>query len=457
MKYIINPKVDNIISIYPEVFLVPFPEESYYEKIKKGYHVFHVEFWEQEKLIGFCLVIDKKEEAVLHCWIGGILPKYRKKGVFSGFLDWIIQYGSKYHYAHITLNTDNNKPAMLKLLVKYGFCIIDVKKSEYGDGHKLISIYDICTPRKMRLSITDRCNMDCFFCHSEGNFTCNSGHMPLSAIEQLLIQANRMNFTEITITGGEPLTYLEGVLSVVSNCSRWIHPPKIKICTNGLLLNEEKIQIFKAYPGKFELNISMHTIYENVMSEISRTSVKIAEYSQIFNLLYEQNIDFRINYVLLNGVNDSMESLVAFFDYALHHHVKAVHFLELLVTKEQTTLFRYYQSIDKAEEKIKALSPEIDIVNLQKTNKKTVLLILKNNSYMKVTLFRLSCRCGCESCFKENDIKIGADMLLHPCYLEHEVNCGNAVFNLKEAVRHRDEFMSTRNSNYVDEALYWGD
>lgn len=85
-----------------------------------------------------------------------------------------------------------------------------------------------------------------------------------------------------------------------------------------------------------------------------------------------------------------------------------------------------------------------------------LLLILKNNSYMKVTLFRLSCRCGCESCFKENDIKIGADMLLHPCYLEHEVNCGNAVFNLKEAVRHRDEFMSTRNSNYVDEALYWG-
>ena len=106
---------------------------------------------------------------------------------------------------------------MLKLLVEYGFCIIDVKKSEYGDGHKLISIYDICTPRKMRLSITDRCNMDCFFCHSEGNFTCNSGHMPLSAIEQLLIQANRMNFTEITITGGEPLTYLEGVLSVNLN------------------------------------------------------------------------------------------------------------------------------------------------------------------------------------------------------------------------------------------------
>ena len=318
-------------------------------------------------------------------------------------------------------------------------------------------IRDICAQKKMRLSITDRCNMNCFFCHSEGNFSPYLSSISLSAIEQLLIQARKMNFSEITVTGGEPLTYFEGVLSILSNCNKWVHRPKIKICTNGVLLDDRKLQMIKCYEGKLELNISLHAASDAVLSKVVGVNTAFAEYDRVFAALSKHNIEFRVNCVILKGVNDDKQSLISFFDYALSHNIESVHLLELLVTREQTELLPYYEGIDEIEEKIKALAPYFKVDAGQRTDKKRSFMLHKNNRCIKVVLFRLSCRCGCNNCFRENDVKIGADMLLHPCYIEHEANCGNAVLNLKKAVECRDDFMRTQRSNYADEMLYWGE
>ena len=459
MKYIIENDIDDIVAIYPDVFLVPFPVEHYHKKQSTGYNVLPVKFIDGDTLIGFCLVIEKKSESTLHCWIGGVLPKYRHCGVFSGFIDWIIKYGSEKQYKHITLNTDNHKPDILRLIIKRGFNIIGVEKTEYGDGNKVLLCFDIYPPQNMRLSITDQCNMDCFFCHSEGNFTKSLQTMPLSAIDQLLIQAQKLNFTEVTITGGEPLMYPEGVVHVLNDCSHWIHPPYIKICTNGILLDAPILQAIMNYSGKISLNVSMHAVQDNVIPKITNTHIKITEYDRMFSQLNKHGIEYRLNYVLLNGVNDSTQKLCDLFKYAMQTGIKNVHLLELLVTKKQTALIPYYISINEVAERINQLSDDFTVELVKKTHKKTEFLLKEkdDNTTLNVVLYRLSCRSGCERCNVDNDVKIGSDMRLHPCYIEDGCDCGDAVINLKHAIELRDTFLQNRSNCDSFEALYWGE
>ena len=455
MKYVIVKSTTEISSIYSDVFLDKFPAERYRQIENAGNSILPIQFMlDDNTLAGFALVIEKHTESTLHCWLGGVLPEYRHSGIFSGFIDWIIQYSTENKYAYVTINTDNYKPDIIRVLVKFGFAIIGVEQTKYGDGNKIMLRFDIHAPQKMRLSITNQCNMKCFFCHSEGNYISSVCKMSLSAIDQLLIQAQRLNFKEITITGGEPLMYQEGIVRILDNCSRWFRSPCIKICTNGTLLDFEVLQAIRKYPRKITLNISMHTMNENLIPQITGIHVKRIKYDKLFSELNACGIEYRLNYILLNGLNDSKETLRDLFKYAMLSKIRDIHMLELLVTKEQTMLIPYYVSLETVVKRIYQLSTDFQVELLKKTDKKCEFLLCKDDAFLKVVLFRLSCRQGCERCYVDNDIKIGANMHLYPCYLKNGQDCGNAVLNLKRAMENRDEFF--RKCGGEDNSLYWG-
>lgn len=457
MTYKIEKEISDICLIYKTIFLSNFPEEEYKSKIEKGYETLPIKIFQDNKLVGFCIIIDKKVNSTLHCWIGGVVPEYRNKKVFSSFIGWAIEYAEKNGYRRITLNTDNYKPDIIRIMVKYGFDIIEIENTKYGDGKKIKFVFNIFPASKMRLSITDKCNMNCFFCHTEGNFTSSIGNMELSAIEQLMIQACKLNYKEVTITGGEPLLYFEGVKTVLDNCKRWINPPKIKICTNGTLLDENKLELFSKYKGELELNISIHSVDSDQILAMTGVKFNINKTKYIFMLLNRYQIKYRVNTVILKGVNDNEKSILDLLSFAFDNQIKSVHFLELLVTKQQKDLTGYYINIDEIEKKIKLLCHSFEINTIEKNSKKTSLMISKNEKNISVVLYRLSCRCGCDNCYKENDVKIGADMCLHPCYIDNKANCGNAVQNLKEVMKNREAFLISKESSYSNELLYWGE
>lgn len=454
MKYVIVKSTTEIASIYSDVFLDKFPVERYRQIEDAGNSILPIQFMIDDTIVGFTLVIEKHAESTLHCWLGGVLPEYRNRGIVSGFIDWIIQYGTENKYAHITINTDNYKPDIIRMLVKFGFAIIGVEQTKYGDGNKIMFRFDIHEPRKMRLSITTQCNMKCFFCHSEGNYISSACKMSLSAIDQLLIQAQRLNFKEITITGGEPFIYTKGVIRILDNCRCRSYFPDIKICTNGMLLDFNILQAIRNYSGKISLNISMHTIEENIIPQITGINIRQIKYDKLFSELNAYGIEYRLNYILLNGLNDSKDTLRDLFKYAMRNKIQDIHMLELLVTKDQKTLIPYYVPIETVVEQIYQLSTDFQVELLKKTDKKSEFILRKDDTVLKVVLFRLSCRQGCKRCYTDNDIKIGANMHLYPCYLKNGGDCGNAVLNLKRAIEKRDEFFRINGGEY--DSLYWG-
>ena len=63
----------------------------------------------------------------------------------------------------------------------------------------------------IRVSVTQKCNLNCFYCHHEGedDASSRSGEMSPDEIERILTVVSSFGIGRVKLTGGEPLM-LEG-------------------------------------------------------------------------------------------------------------------------------------------------------------------------------------------------------------------------------------------------------
>lgn len=449
--------LSGIIQIHKDIFGEDFPIESFQKKIKLGCSLHKIGFYEDEILAGYCIVIQNEEKSSLHAWVGGVLPAFQGRGFFSQFYDWLIQWARTSGYQYVTGNTDNYKPNMLTLLIKKGFDIVGVEDTAYGDGTKILFRYKVCTPVSLRISITSSCNLQCFFCHHEGIALTGGKRLQISQIERLLIQAKKNGVNEITITGGEPALYPEGVKFILQYCSGWSNPPAIKIATNGLLWSKQQLRDMSRYKGKLDFHVSCHSLDATSMGKICGHSVSSDHYSWLFYYLKQYEIAYRINATVLKGLNDSPEAMIELIDFCFAHHIPKIHFMELLVTKGQKRLHKYYISFSDIVAAALGVLPKTYDISLEfESEKKRTYTVSCGTENLSVTFYRLTCRTDCCHCLTDNDVRIGADGMIHPCYME-EMTCGNAVESLSGSLNARKKFLSCRDPAFGAECLYWGD
>lgn len=121
----------------------------------------------------------------------------------------------------------------------------------------------------LRISITDRCNLRCFYCMpSEGIKLLN--HREILRFEEIIefakVAVNK-GIDKIRITGGEPLVR-KGVVDFINELSKINGITDLSMTTNGVLLEEFAEPLKKA--GLQRLNISLDTIDEIKYKEITR-------------------------------------------------------------------------------------------------------------------------------------------------------------------------------------------
>lgn len=460
MIFCIEKNLNTVQKLHPLIFPDPFPTESCKRKMEKGETLLPVVFYDKDVPVGYGIVMDKQQERILHAWVGGVLPAFQHEGIISAFYRWLIELAEQKNYRFIEGNTDNYKPAMIKTLVSHGFDIIGVSSTTYGDGHKIHMRYTVHPPVKLRISITNSCNLECFFCHHEGICSEHVRPMSIPNLELLLIQAKKRNATEITITGGEPFICPEIISYILHYCSFWKNPPLIKIITNGMLLSEEAVQSLASYSGKLKVHLSIHSISEETAKKIYGKRFSLHQLENSVVLLRKYQIPFRINCTVLNGLNSSPEQIKMLIDYAIKHEAQALHFMELLITQEQKALHHFYYSSNQISCSLQeTISSNFSILDFQENAKKKVYHIQnrQNGKKISVSVYRLSCRSGCQNCAEENDITIGSDFQCYPCYLQPEKTCGNALHSLEKAVSERDYFLQAQDSQYAEKTLFWGE
>ncbi|OYV86644.1 MAG: GTP 3',8-cyclase MoaA [Planctomycetia bacterium 21-64-5] len=123
--------------------------------------------------------------------------------------------------------------------------------------------------RDLRISVTDRCNIRCFYCMPEGTvkFKPRGELLTFEEIERFVEVAASLGIRKLRLTGGEPLVRHD-LHVLVARLSRLPGIADVALTTNGILLAEQAQALRDA--GLHRLNISLDTLRPDTFRQIAR-------------------------------------------------------------------------------------------------------------------------------------------------------------------------------------------
>jgi GTP 3',8-cyclase len=181
--------------------------------------------------------------------------------------------------------------------------------------------------KKLRISVTDRCNMRCIYCMPYNNTTWfEQGN--LLSFDQIVHIATifaRHGIDKIKITGGEP-TIRPKLENLVKSLSNIDGIKSISMTTNGLLL-KDKIKRLKE-SGLQSVNISLDTFNRKRFKAMTGID-GLDKVLDSINAAHSIGMQVKINTVVIRDWNDDEIVHFAQFSRETGHVVKYIEFMPL--------------------------------------------------------------------------------------------------------------------------------
>lgn len=152
----------------------------------------------------------------------------------------------------------------------------------------------------LRISLTERCNLRCFYCMPEDGIILKEDNAYMSKDEILGIVNSFVDLgvRKIRLTGGEPLVRKDAA-SVIEALGEL--PIELAITTNGILV-DRFVDVFKK-AGVHSINVSLDTLQADKFNKLTRRNYFEKVMSNI-DLLLTENFHVKLNAVLIRGMND---------------------------------------------------------------------------------------------------------------------------------------------------------
>jgi molybdenum cofactor biosynthesis protein A len=153
----------------------------------------------------------------------------------------------------------------------------------------------------MRLAVTDRCNLRCFYCMPEDGLNWLS-RTELMSYEEMLRTSTllvKMGIDKIRITGGEPFVRKD-IMKLLTSLSQLNGLKELSITTNGVLTAPHVAEM-KAL-GIRSVNLSLDTLDANRFFAITRRD-EFADVINTLNELLKHDFEVKINAVVMDGKN----------------------------------------------------------------------------------------------------------------------------------------------------------
>ncbi|MFW6048511.1 MAG: GTP 3',8-cyclase MoaA, partial [Candidatus Natronoplasma sp.] len=161
----------------------------------------------------------------------------------------------------------------------------------------------------LRISLTQECNLRCFYCHNEGEEQgLQNTSLRLVEIKRLLETASELGMYKVKYSGGEPLLHPE-IEKIIEYSSDLMED--VSLTTNGVLLDRNAKKLRDA--GLDRVNVSLDVIdpetYEEITGEPKLFKVKKGiERANEVGLF-----PVKINMLLMEGLNEnSIEDMIEF-------------------------------------------------------------------------------------------------------------------------------------------------
>ncbi|MEM6346673.1 MAG: GTP 3',8-cyclase MoaA [Bacteroidota bacterium] len=175
----------------------------------------------------------------------------------------------------------------------------------------------------VRLAVTDRCNLRCFYCMpAEGiTYVARQSLLSYEEMERLLKIMASMGIRKVRITGGEPFVRRDLVPFLYR-----IHAiegiEQVNLTTNGVLTGKYIPDLVQM--GLHSVNLSCDTLNRERFFKITRRD-ELPKVRACLDQLLESGIKTKINAVVMAGKNT--EDLLDLVEYTRHHPV-TVRFIE---------------------------------------------------------------------------------------------------------------------------------
>lgn len=272
----------------------------------------------------------------------------------------------------------------------------------------------------LRLAVTDRCNLRCFYCMPAEGIR----YLPkqeLLSYEEMLRMVRlmaEMGVSKVRITGGEPfvrkdLMYFLQELKAISGIEQ------INITTNGVLTTDY-IPALKAL-GIGSVNLSLDTFDRERFKEITRRD-EFEKVKACFDSLMAHEIPTKINAVVMEGKNT--EDIIPLTELTRDHPVE-VRFIEEMPFNGEGSHYPVLRwTHKKILEELKQAYPDIRKVKAEAHATASSYQIAGHQG--KVGIIAAFSRTFCGSC---NRIRVTAQGSLKTCLYD------DGVLDLRELLR----------------------
>ncbi|QDS98553.1 GTP 3',8-cyclase MoaA [Adhaeretor mobilis] len=186
---------------------------------------------------------------------------------------------------------------------------------QFGRGHT-----------NLRLSVTDRCNIRCFYCMPAENvqFRPRVELLTFEEMVQFVQAVVPLGINKLRLTGGEPLVR-RGLASLISQLRTIPGLDDIALTTNGILLAEQAAGLKAA--GLDRLNVSLDSLDEQVFEKITRRTGLDAVLKGIAAAQAAGFDNIRLNAIAIRGLTES--EIVPLGRFAIEHGLE-LRFIEFM-------------------------------------------------------------------------------------------------------------------------------
>jgi cyclic pyranopterin phosphate synthase len=175
----------------------------------------------------------------------------------------------------------------------------------------------------LRISLTDSCNLRCFYCMPDEEMSCTPHHQLMSTEEIAALAATfvHLGVSKIRLTGGEPLVRKE-FPQILQELSKL--PVSLTLTTNGVLLHKHLSLLQDCGVGS--LNISLDTLNAEKFLFLTKRD-NLLQVKENIALALSKGFHVKVNMVAMLGIND--DELVDFVNWSKTENIH-VRFIEFM-------------------------------------------------------------------------------------------------------------------------------
>ena len=267
----------------------------------------------------------------------------------------------------------------------------------------------------LRITITNRCNENCIYCHHDGMVS-SKDEMTPDEIYKICKIAKKIGVRKIRLSGGDPLVRKD-IVEIVEKIAS-LDFKDISLTTNGVLLEKYAKDLKDA--GLDRINVSLDTLNPDTYKFVTKMDYLNEAKTGILNAVEVGLYPVKINMVIMKDINQN--EVKDMFEFCRENNM-VLQLIELIESEncdEDKFNAEYHYPLDSIENKLSDMADDVRERKFMQGRKKYYI----NNGEIEIVRPVDNSK-FCANCSR---LRITPDGKIKPCLLRND--------NLVELISH---------------------